>query len=47
VGFEGFPGEIQRAHIVIRLQIEHGGDAGFLPESLNIINAPGKRTDEK
>ncbi len=47
VGFERFPSEIDGAHILIRLQIEHSGDAGFQPQPVNVINGAGMRADEE
>ncbi len=47
VGFKRFPSEIHGAHILVRLQIEDGGDAGFQPESLNVTCALGMRTKEE
>ena len=44
---ERFPDEIDRTHIVVRLQIQNSGDAGFLPESLNFIGSLRMRTDEE
>ena len=47
VGFEWFPSEIDGAHIIIRLQIEHSGDAGFQPQPVNVTSALGMRTEEE
>ncbi len=47
VPFKRLPSEIEGREIIIRLQVEHGGDAGFALKSLNIINVLGKRTDEE
>jgi len=45
--FERFPDEIDRTHIVVRLQIQNSGDAGLLPESLNFIGSLRMRTKEE
>lgn len=47
VGFERFPSEIDGAHILVRLQIEHSGNAGFQPQSVNVMSALGVRTEEE
>ena len=47
VGFKRFPSEIDGAHIVIRLQIEHGGDAGFEPELIDVAGVFRMRSKEE
>src|SRR5712692_4351267 len=45
--FERFPDEIDRTHIVIRLQIQNGGDASCLTKPVNVIGSLRMRTEEK
>src|SRR5712692_5243321 len=45
--FERFPDEIDRTHIVVRLQIQNGGDASFLPQPVNVIGSLRVRTEEE
>ena len=47
VGFERFPSEINGAHIFVRLQIEHSGDADFQPQPVNVTSGSGMGTEEE
>ena len=47
VGFERLPIEIDGAHIIIRLQIKHSGDAGLQPQPVNVMSGLGMRTEEE
>jgi hypothetical protein len=39
VSFERFPNETHRAHIIVCLKIQNGGNACFLPQPLNVIGS--------
>jgi hypothetical protein len=47
VGFERWPVELDGAHVLVRLQIQHGSDGRFAPESLDIADGLGMRSDEE
>ncbi len=40
-------GGTSTAYVLIRLQIEQSGDAGFQPQPVNVINRAGMRADEQ
>src|SRR5690242_3662298 len=45
VRFEGREIEVDRAHVVVGVDIEHGSDAGFAAETLDIFNGSRMRAD--
>ena len=47
MGFEWRKIEVNGAHVVVGVNIEHGGDAGFAAEALDIFNGAGMRADEE
>jgi hypothetical protein len=47
VGFERSPVELDGVHVLVRLQIQHGSDGRLPPESLDIANGLGMRSDEE
>jgi hypothetical protein len=47
VGFERLPAEIDGAHVLVRLQIQHRSDSRLPPESLDIGDSSGMRSDEE
>jgi hypothetical protein len=47
VGFEKPPVELDGVHVLVRLQIQHGSDGRLPPESLDIADGSGMRSDEE
>lgn len=47
VSFERLPVKIDGAHVLVRLQIQHGSDGGRPLESLDIVDGLGVRSDEE
>lgn len=47
MGFERSPVQLDGLHVLVRLQVQHGGDRRLPPESLDIIDGLGMRSDEE
>jgi hypothetical protein len=47
VSLQGRPIEVDRAHVVVSVDIEHGSDAGFAAEPFDVVNASGMGSDKE
>jgi hypothetical protein len=47
VGFEGRKIQAHRAHVVVGVDIEHGGDAGLAAEPFDVFNGSGMGADKE
>lgn len=47
VGLERRPIQVDRAHVVVGVNIEHGGDAGFAAKAFDIVNRARVRADKE
>ncbi len=47
VGFEGRPIQIDRAHVVVGVDVEHGRDARFTAKTFDIFDGTGMGSDKE
>lgn len=47
VGLQGGPIEVDRAHVVVGVDVEHGGDAGLAAKAFDIVNRARMRADKE
>jgi len=47
VGLQHFPRQIERAYIIIRLEIQYGSDCSLLPQSVDVVGASGMGAQEE
>lgn len=47
VGLERRPIEVDGAHVLVGVDVEHGGDAGFAAKAFDIVNRARVRADKE